>query len=32
LRIPLIPATHSSRRRPPIPRDPGHPFQMIAAR
>ena len=27
LRIPLIPASHSSRSRSPIPRDPGHPFQ-----
>jgi hypothetical protein len=32
MRIPLIPASHSSRSRPPIPRDPGHPFQVIPAR
>jgi len=31
VRIPLIPAGDSSRRRPQIPRDPGHSFQMIAA-
>jgi hypothetical protein len=31
LRIPLISATHSSGSRPAIPRDPGHPFQRIAA-
>ena len=32
VRIPLIPASDSSRSRSPIPRDPGHPFQMMAAR
>ena len=31
LRIPLFPATVSSRSRSVIPRDPGHSFQMIAA-
>ena len=32
MRIPLIPASDSSRSRPLIPRDPGRRFQMIAAR
>jgi hypothetical protein len=32
MRIPLIPASDSSRSRSPIPGDSGHPFQMIAAR
>jgi hypothetical protein len=32
MRIPLIPASDSSRSRSPIPRDPGQPFQMMAAR
>jgi len=29
--IPRHPATHSTPSRPPIPRDPGHPFHVIPA-